>query len=235
MRPTVSTATLHRIFTELPEPRCLCRERPGATAGNLEINRDELVSHSQQPPAETKVLDGGTYREGEAVVFTERFHLRRGYLLRQRLPTLSAHRDDLRRSTQPRWNDGFGTLCTAFLTAAEKRSYGRPLPPNGPPPPCQGAMPPPTMAARVATGVRLKQTTPTSPGRSPRQAGSEAPWTAAGVVSATDGGTGRGSNAGSLSRGQSKAKPGAEQSRDAPPTWIIPSCLRMGRGKTEKR
>ena len=49
------------------------------------------------------------------------------------------------------------------------------------------------IATRVATGVTLKQITPRSPQKSPRQVGSKDRWAGAGVVvRAASGGTGGG-------------------------------------------
>lgn len=78
-RTTLSAVALHPLLAELPEPRCLCQDCLEAIAADPEITWDELVTRSHQSTARLVVLDGDTYREGDAVVFTEQFHLRRGY------------------------------------------------------------------------------------------------------------------------------------------------------------
>ena len=77
--PSLSGAALHRLLADLPEPRCLCQDCLEAIAANPGITRDELVAHSQAAPTPFTILDGDTYQEDAAVVFTAQFHLRRGY------------------------------------------------------------------------------------------------------------------------------------------------------------
>lgn len=77
-RPTLSSAALHRLLEDLPEPRCLCQRCLEAIAANEEITWEELVAGSRPtlPPPST---DGNSYLEDGGVVFTAQFHLRRGY------------------------------------------------------------------------------------------------------------------------------------------------------------
>ena len=58
------------------------RRRPPylkAVATDPEITRDELAARQRPPATPLTVLPGDTYQEGEAIVFTAQFHLRRGY------------------------------------------------------------------------------------------------------------------------------------------------------------
>lgn len=77
--PTLSSAALQRLLGELPEPRCLCQNCLEGLAANPRATREALAVRGRSPASGTALLDGDTYQEGEAIVFTEQFHLRRGY------------------------------------------------------------------------------------------------------------------------------------------------------------
>ena len=77
--PTLSGAALHRILADLPEPRCLCQHCLEAIAANPGIAWDELAARRQPVTPPPALLEGDTYQEGAAIVFTAQFHLRRGY------------------------------------------------------------------------------------------------------------------------------------------------------------
>ena len=78
-RPTLPAAALHRLVAKLPEPRCLCQNCLETIAANPEVTWDELVTRSHQPTTQFAVFEGDTYQEGDTIVFTEQFHLRRGH------------------------------------------------------------------------------------------------------------------------------------------------------------
>lgn len=79
-QPALSVTALRRLRAELPEPHCLCQNCLEAIAASPEVTWDELVAHSRHQPAASLVpLEGDTYQEGEAIVFTVQYHLRRGY------------------------------------------------------------------------------------------------------------------------------------------------------------
>ena len=77
-RPTLSGAALRRLLADLPEPRCLCETCLQSIADDPDITWDALVARRQTlaPPAP---IEGDFYLEGSAIVFTEQYHLRRGY------------------------------------------------------------------------------------------------------------------------------------------------------------
>ena len=51
-RPTLSSAALRRIVSDLPEPRCLCPSCLEAIAENPEITWDDLLARSRPRPEE---------------------------------------------------------------------------------------------------------------------------------------------------------------------------------------
>lgn len=75
--PILPAVALNRLLAELPEPRCLCRSCLEKIAHDPEIAWDALATESRVPVND--LLPGDTYKEGEALVFTEQYHLRRGY------------------------------------------------------------------------------------------------------------------------------------------------------------
>ena len=78
-RPIIAKAALVRLLADLPEVRCLCSSCLEGIAENPEITWTELAARGRELPP-TPALDAGDYyREGETIVFTEQYHLRRGY------------------------------------------------------------------------------------------------------------------------------------------------------------
>lgn len=79
--PTLSSAALHRLLSDAPEQRCVCRSCLEAIAANPEITWDELVAHSNPARhlAPQVLQEDEFYREGDAIVFTAAYLLRRGY------------------------------------------------------------------------------------------------------------------------------------------------------------
>ena len=80
-RPTLSVAAVRRLIADLPEPRCLCPACLEGIAANPEITWEELTARRRPGEAQTQPTPGAGdfYLEGATVVFTEQFHLRRGY------------------------------------------------------------------------------------------------------------------------------------------------------------
>src|SRR5688500_4461452 len=78
-RPIVAKAALIRLLAELPEARCLCPSCLESIAENPEATWEELITRSRGVLAAPGLDAGDYYREGETLVFTERYHLRRGY------------------------------------------------------------------------------------------------------------------------------------------------------------
>ena len=78
-RPTLSGAAMRRLLADLPEPRCLCESCLQGIADDSEITWDELVARSRQARVPPIPIEGDFYLEGSAVVFTEQYHLRRGF------------------------------------------------------------------------------------------------------------------------------------------------------------
>jgi hypothetical protein len=71
-------STLRRILAELPDQRCLCRGCLETIAAHPDIQWEELVA-KVRPVAQFPPSPGDFYMEGEAVVFTAQYHLRRGW------------------------------------------------------------------------------------------------------------------------------------------------------------
>jgi hypothetical protein len=77
-RPVLLNSSLLRLLADLPEPRCLCPACLEALAHDPDVTWDELAARNTPapplPPREDEF-----YMEGECVVFTAKYHLRRGY------------------------------------------------------------------------------------------------------------------------------------------------------------
>jgi len=78
--PTLSSAALNRLLADAPEQRCLCRSCLTAIAANSEITWDELValSNPDRVAIPQPLREDDYYMEGENLVFTASYHLRRG-------------------------------------------------------------------------------------------------------------------------------------------------------------
>jgi hypothetical protein len=78
-RPVLLSSSLQRLLVDLPEPRCLCPDCLEAIATNPEVTWDELAARGQTPASPPVETSGDFYMEGECVVFTAQYHLRRGW------------------------------------------------------------------------------------------------------------------------------------------------------------
>lgn len=79
-RPVLLSSSLQRLLVDLPEQRCLCPDCLHAIAENPEVTWDELAARNRPapPPASDPAQAGDFYREGDYIVFTAQYHLRRG-------------------------------------------------------------------------------------------------------------------------------------------------------------
>jgi hypothetical protein len=77
-RPVLLSSTLQRLLVELPEQRCLCRGCLETIAAHPEVTWDELAARVR-PVAPFPPSAGDFYMEGDSVVFTAQYHLRRGW------------------------------------------------------------------------------------------------------------------------------------------------------------
>jgi len=73
-RPVLLNSSLLRLLADLPEPRCLCPDCLDAIARDPDVTWDKLAARNSSAPRE-----GEFYMEGEGVVFTAEYHLRRGF------------------------------------------------------------------------------------------------------------------------------------------------------------
>ena len=76
--PTLSATALHRLLADLPERRCLCASCLQGLAENPDATWDELIARSRRARVAPALAEGDFYREGDALVFTAQYHLRRG-------------------------------------------------------------------------------------------------------------------------------------------------------------
>ncbi len=75
--PVLAATALARLLSDLPEPRCLCRGCLERIARDPEIPWEVLASERRTPASE--LLPGDSYLEGDTIVFTAQYHLRRGH------------------------------------------------------------------------------------------------------------------------------------------------------------
>ena len=78
-RPIVDAAALRRLLGDLAAPRCLCSGCLAEVAGNPEVSVETLrCRQDPEPEMATVAGEGDFYWEGNSMVFTAQFHLRRG-------------------------------------------------------------------------------------------------------------------------------------------------------------
>ncbi|HSI11897.1 MAG TPA: cysteine-rich CWC family protein [Chthoniobacter sp.] len=78
--PVLLSSSLQRLLVDLPEQRCLCPDCLHAIAANPDVTWDELAARNcpAAPPSPAATQEGDFYLEGDYVVFTAQYHLRRG-------------------------------------------------------------------------------------------------------------------------------------------------------------
>ena len=77
-QPVLLNSTLQRLLADVPEARCLCRSCLETIATHPEVTWEELAAR-RRPVAQFPPVAGDFYMEGNSVVFTAQYHLRRGW------------------------------------------------------------------------------------------------------------------------------------------------------------
>jgi len=77
-QPVLLSSTLQRLLANLPEARCLCRNCLETIAAHPDVTWDELAAR-RRPVAPFPPTPGDFYMEGNSIIFTAQYHLRRGW------------------------------------------------------------------------------------------------------------------------------------------------------------